>query len=72
MPSVKWIVLLAIIMACAIMFLIKRGAIVKTEEPSIVRPGQTVETYHEHATSEYLRAKAQIRQIQKTQQEQTF
>ena len=72
MPSVKWVVILAIVMACVVAFLIKSVVIMKTEEESAVRPGPTVETYPEHVTSEYLRAKEQIRGIRKKQEEQTL
>ena len=68
----KWIIVLAIMMACLVAVLIKSTVVMKTEEESAVRPGQTVETYPEHVTSEYLRAKAQIRQVRKKQEEPAF
>ena len=37
---------------------------------SAVRPGQQVDTYHEHLTSTYLKTKEKLREIRKTQEEQ--
>ena len=71
MPSLKWIIVVAIVVGLAIAWLIKSGMTVRTGEESMVRPGHEVEIYHEHVASQYLRAKQQLRDIQKKQEEQT-
>ena len=65
----KWIVLLAIVLAGVIAFLIKSSLTVRTGEESAIRPGQPVDLYHEQVASTYVRAKEKIRQIQETEDE---
>ena len=68
----KWILVIAAVLGVLIGWLIKSGLTVRTGEESAVRPGKPVEIYHEHVASEYLRAKEQIREIQKTRKEQAL
>jgi len=72
MPSLRWIVVLAIVLGCLLAFLIKSGLTVRTGEESAIRPGQPVEIYPEQVTSTYLRTKEKLREIQKTKDEQSF
>ena len=71
MPSLKWIIIVAAVIGAILAFLIKGGLTARTGEESAVRPGKPVEGYHEQVTSTYLRAKQQIHDIQKKQDEQT-
>ena len=68
----RWILVVAIVLGCLVGFLIKSGLTLRSGEESAIRPGQPVETYHEHVASTYLRAKEKIREIQKTHDEQAF
>ena len=72
MPSVKWVLLVALVLGCLIGWLIKSGLTVRTGEESAVRPGHPVETHHEQAASSYLRMKDTLRGIQKKKDEQGF
>lgn len=68
----RWVIVIALVLGVLIALLIKGGLTLETGQESAIQPGQPVETYHEQVTSEYLRAKKQIREIQKTQQEPSF
>ncbi len=67
----RWVIIAALVLACLIAFLIKSGMALHTGEPSAITPGQSVETYPEHLTSTYLQTKQQIREIEKTREEQS-
>ena len=60
----RWIILVALVLAGLIGWIIKSGLMVHTGEESMVRPGKPVELYHEQVTSTYLRAKDTIHGIQ--------
>ena len=72
MPSLRWVVVVAIVLGCLIAFLIKSGLTVRTGEESAIRPGQPVETYPEQVTSTYLKTKEKLQEIKKTREEQDF
>ncbi len=70
MPSLRWVVVAAVVLAALVVFLMKIGLIMRTGEESAVKPGHPVETYHEQVTSTYLRTKEKLRDIQKTREAQ--
>ena len=72
MPSLKWVIVAALVIGCLIAWLIKSALTVRTGEESAIRPGQPVETYHEALTSTYLKTKETLREIQKKKDEQEF
>ena len=71
MPRLGWVMVIAAVLGLLIGFLIKSGLLAPTGQESAVRPGKPVEGYHEQVTSTYLRAKQQIGDIRKKQDEQT-
>jgi hypothetical protein len=70
MPSLKWVVVVAALVGAVFAWLIRGGLLAPTGQESAIRPGQEARGYHEQVTSAYLRAKQQVRDLQKRRQQQ--
>jgi len=72
MPSLKWIVAIAVVLGLTIAFMVKVGLWAPTGRESAVSPGKPEEGYYDHAVSTHVRTKQTIDNISQQREEQAF